>query len=265
MKFTNRLLSIVITSVLLSSCGTSVVYMKDAAKLPQEVLNKANNPSEPHAMPGDLIQIIVSSRNPEAAKPYNKSTDINSISTTSTSSSQDLQCYLVDNNGEIEFPVIGKLQIKGLSKAEIKELVLSKLYPNHLSERPSVEVRFKNFQVTLLGEVKSPGTITVSNERINILEAIASAGDLTINGEREKVRLVRTSADGVRTIHTINLNDPHLTLSPYYNLQQNDVVYVEPNGSKKRSSWSIPPALSLIMSSVGFLVSLATLGLTLFK
>lgn len=263
MKFINQLLSIVVASLILSSCGTKIVYMKDADKLPNEVLSKANNPSEPHAMPGDLIQIVVSSRNPDAAKPYNKSAYISDITTTSTNN-QDLQCYLVDNNGDIEFPVIGNLHILGLSKAEIKALVLSKLYPNHLSELPSVEVRFKNFQVTMLGEVKSPGTITVSNERINILEAIAEAGDLTIHGEREKVRLVRTSADGVRTVHTINLNDPQLTLSPYFNLQQNDVVYVEPNGSKKRSAWSVPPALSLIMSSVGFVISLVTLGFTIF-
>lgn len=264
MKFINKLLSIVVACLILSGCGTNIVYMKDANKLPNEVLSTANNPSEPYAMPGDLIQIVVSSRNPEAAKPYNKSTYISDISTSSTNN-QDLQCYLVDNKGEIEFPVIGTLYIKGLSKAQIKELVLSKLYPNHLSELPSVEVRFKNFKVTLLGEVKSPGTITVTNERINILEAIAEAGDLTIHGEREKVRIVRTTADGVRTVHTINLNDPRLTLSPYYNLQQNDVVYVEPNGSKKRSSWSVPPALSLIMSSVGFVVSLVTLGFTIFK
>ncbi len=265
MKFINQLLLTIAACALLCSCGTGkVVYMKDSHELSKEILNKANSAIEPSAKPGDLIQITVTSRNIEAAKPYNKSSYLGEITTNSTND-QNNQYYLVDTNGNIEFPVIGTLYINGFSKSQIRELVISKLYPNHLAECPSVEVRFKNFNVTMLGEVKSPGLVTTENERMTILQAIALAGDLTIHGEREKVRIIRTAADGTRSIHTVNLNDKELVLSPYFNLQQDDVVYVEPNGTKKRSSWSIPPAFSIILSSVGLISSLVTLGFTIFK
>ena len=100
---------------------------------------------------------------------------------------------------------------------------------------------------------------------MSILEALAMAGDLTIMGERENVMLIRTKTDGTREIHRINLNDKNLVLSPYYNLQQNDVIYVTPNASKARSSWTIPPALSLGLSTMGTLISIATLVVTIVK
>ena len=117
----------------------------------------------------------------------------------------------------------------------------------------------------MLGEVGSPGIITAPNEHLNILEAIAKAGDLTIYGVRERVRIIRTAPDGTRTVNTVDLNDKNLILSPFFNLQQNDVVYVEPNGTKQRSSWSVPPGLSLAMGSIGTLIGIATFIITLTK
>ena len=131
--------------------------------------------------------------------------------------------------------------------------------------QPGVDVRFKNFKVSVIGEVRSPGVYTATNEHLNILEAIALAGDLNITGMRENIMLIRTDADGKRSVHRLNLNDKELILSPYYNLQQNDVIYVQPNASKARSSWSIPPALSLTLSSIGTLISIATLIVTIAK
>ncbi len=268
MKIINHLLALAIFSITLASCGgqKDIVYMKDANELPQTVLAQANPPAEMVAMPGDMLQITVTSRTPEAVKPYNKISYLSEVGASGSSSDGSSQeYYLVDNNGNIEFPVIGAINILGKNKAEIKEAVISHLYPNHLLERPAVEVRFKNFQVTILGEVQSPGVISVPNEHLNILEAIAQAGDLTIYGVRSKVRLIRTAQDGSRTINTINLNDKKLVLSPYFNLQQNDVIYVEPNGTKQRSSWSVPPGLSVTLSTVGTLLSIATLVITLTK
>lgn len=269
MKFINHLFAFFALSFALISCSGSkdIVYMKDASKLPQSVLAQANPATEMTAKPGDLLQILVTSRTPEAVKPYNKSSYLSDLGTTTNAgaegSTQDY--YLVDNMGNIEFPVIGAINVLGKNKTQIKDLVISYLYPNHLIEKPAVEVRFKNFQVTMLGEVNNPGVISVPNEHLTILEAVAKAGDLTIYGVRSNVRLIRTNADGTRSIHTINLNDKELVLSPYFNLQQNDVIYVEPNGTKQRSSWSVPPGLSLAMGSIGTLISIATLIITITK
>lgn len=269
MRIINHLFAFLTLSLALMSCSGSkdIVYMEDASKLPESVLSQANPATEMTAKPGDLLQIIVTSRTLEAVKPYNKSSYLTDLGTNSNSNSDGAlqEYYLVDNMGNIEFPVIGAINILGKNKAEIKDIIISNLYPKHLIEKPAVEVRFKNFQVTMLGEVKSPGVISVPNEHLTILEAVAKAGDLTIYGVRSNVRLIRTNPDGTRSIHTINLNDKELVLSPYFNLQQNDVIYVEPNGTKKRSSWSVPPGLSLAMGSIGTLISIATLIITITK
>ena len=146
-----------------------------------------------------------------------------------------------------------------------KKEILDNIYPKYIKETPGIDIRFKNFKVSVLGEVARSGVYTATNEKMNILEALAMAGDLTIMGERENVMLIRTKTDGTREIHRINLNDKNLVLSPDYNLQQNDVIYVTPNASKARSSWTIPPALSLGLSTMGTLISIATLVVTIVK
>lgn len=258
-------------TALMCSCASQqkITYMEGIDNLPAELFSQESKAVEPTAMPGDLIQIIVSGRNVEAVKPYNKSTYIKDIAGNASSSTSErnnsIEYYLVDNDGNIEFPVIGALHIAGLDKAGIQDLVISKLYPNHLIEKPAVEVRFRNFQVTMLGEVGKNGIITSNNERFNILEAIAMAGDLTIKGKRDNVMLIRTEKDGSRSIHRINLNDKNLMRSPYFNLQQNDMVYVEPNSSKQRSAWQMPVGLTVGLSTLGSLLSIATLVITLTK
>ena len=144
-------------------------------------------------------------------------------------------------------------------------MICNEIYPKYMTERPGVDVRFKNFKVSVIGEVARPGVYTATNEHITILEAIALAGDLTITGKRENIMLIRTDAAGKRSVHRLDLNDKALILSPYFNLQQNDVIYVQPNASKARSSWAIPPALTLTLSSIGTLVSIATLIVTITK
>ena len=173
--------------------------------------------------------------------------------------------YLVDANGNIEYPYLGTLHIGGMSKSAVENHIASLIYPRYITERPGVEVRFQNFRVYILGEVKSPGEIKATNGRLNLLEAIAMAGDLTIQGRRDNVMIVRTNSDGSRSIQTVNMNDKNMILSPNFNLQQNDIIYVEPNSSRARASWNVPPALSLGMSSVGTLISIATLIITLTK
>lgn len=260
----------IVMVIALASCNTQkdIPYMIGAQQLPQEVLQSAAKASDPVVMPGDMLQISVISRNAEAVKPFNKIdyvTKLGGNSTTNNNSENSMYYYLVDANGNIEFPYLGSLHIGGMSKSAVENHIASLIYPRYLTERPGVEVRFQNFRVYILGEVKSPGEIKATNGRLNLLEAIAKAGDLTIHGRRDNVMIVRTNSDGSRSIQTVNMNDKNMIISPSFNLQQNDIIYVEPNSSKARSSWNVPPALSLGLSSVGTLISIATFIITLTK
>ena len=263
-------LLILVAAALMTSCNTQkdIPYMIGANELPPEVLQSAAKANDPVVMPGDMLQINVISRNAEAVKPFNKIDYVSKLggnTNINNNNENSMYYYLVDANGNIEYPYLGTLYIGGMSKSAVENHIASLIYPRYLTERPGVEVRFQNFRVYILGEVKNPGEIKATNGRLNLLEAIAMAGDLTIQGRRDNVMIVRTNSDGSRSIQTVNMNDKNMIISPSFNLQQNDIIYVEPNSSKARSSWNVPPALSLGMSSVGTLISIATLIITLTK
>ena len=267
-----QLLIMAAAALILAGCGSTkeVPYMINAEQLPQDVLNAAARAADPVIMPGDLLQITVTGSNAEAVKMFNKVHYISTISSSSSSTGMgtgvnSMYNYLVDQNGNIEFPMLGRLHIGGLTKATIEQEIGSKIYPKYLTEKPGVEVRIQNFQVSVLGQVKSPGVVKADNGRLTILEAIAEAGDLDIKGRRDNIMIIRTNADGSRSVNRVNLNDKNVIVSPLFNLQQNDIIYVEPNASAARSSWSVPPALTLAMSSIGTAISIATLIITLTK
>ena len=174
-----------------------------------------------------------------------------------------LQPYLVDNEGKINFPVLGELKVGGLTKREAEQLIIDKLKP-YIKETPIVTVRMVNYKISVLGEVARPGTFTISNEKVNLLEALAMAGDMTVWGVRDNVKLIREGADGKQKIVTLDLNKAETILSPYYWLQQNDIVYVTPNKAKARNS-DIGNSTSLWFSATSILVSLASLLVTIFK
>ena len=259
-----------LAGLMLVGCQSTkeIPYLIDANTLPQDVLRAAARSSDPTVMPGDLLFINVSGSDEEAVKPFNKTQYIassgNNINNMGNGENS-LYYYLVDNNGYIDFPLLGKLKVGGMSKSATEEYIASQIYPRFLTVKPGVEVRFENFHVYTMGEVASPGVVKATNGRLNILEALAQSGDLTINGRRDNIMIIRTNADGSRTVKTVNLNDKNLLVAPEFNLQQNDIIYVEPNASKARSSWSVPPGLSLGMSSVGTLISIATFIITLTK
>ena len=160
------------------------------------------------------------------------------------------------------FP-LGRLKISGLTKNECEALIREKLIP-YLKETPIVNVRMVNYKISVLGEVKSPGTFTVSNEKVNVLEALAMAGDMTVYGMRDNVKLVRENANGERLIQTLNLNDADLIRSPYFYLQQNDILYVSPNKTVARNS-DIGNSTTLWISATSILVSIASLLVTVLK
>ena len=148
--------------ILLGSCASQkkVPYMIDAETIPQEALDKIAANNEPRVMPGDILEITVMSYNIDAVRPFNRSSFVTELTRTTSNYNNDTNrntYYIVDDNGDIEFPVIGKLRIGGMNKSQIQELICSEIYPKYITERPGIDVRFKNFKVSVIGEVRSPG------------------------------------------------------------------------------------------------------------
>lgn len=205
--------------------------------------------------PDDVLMIIVSSENPEVAAPYNLKSVVMQTNSEEAIQTQRTQTYLVDSEGNIEFPVIGKIKLGGLNKQEAIAY-LKNILKDHVKDAV-INMRILNFEITVLGEVKNPGTFSVSSERITLLEALGKAGDLTIYGKRKNVLLIRDE-NGVKTTHRIDLTKSDFISSPYYYLAQNDVVYVEPNKTKINSS-AVGPNIALGISALSLVVTIIAL------
>jgi polysaccharide export outer membrane protein len=218
-------------------------------------------------MPKDQLTISVNTVNPEAALPFNLLLQ-NSYSqgrSISSSGGGTLMPYLVDNEGYINFPVVGRLKVAGLTKTECQDLILEKIRPFMAeAEKPVVTVNMSSYSVSVLGEVNRPGSFQVGREKITILEALAQAGDLTIYGVRDKVKLIREDATGKKEIHTLDLTNANIVNSPYYYLQQNDIVYVEPNKVKAQNA-RVGNMTTLWFSATSILISLTSLLYNILK
>lgn len=266
MKQSKRIIFPLVVGFLLiaaSSCTSykQVPYLQNSDSID---LTQANALYDARIQPKDVLTITVNSENYEAAIPYNLTVaTIQSASTRYVTSQPTLQTYLVDNNGDIDFPGLGVLHVGGLTKSESEDMIKSKL-SDFLKGNFIVNVRMVNYKISVLGEVARPNTYTVSNEKVNVLEALALAGDLTIYGRRDRVKLIREDADGSKQIVPINLNDANLILSPYYYLQQNDIIYVEPNKAKAQNS-DIGSMTTLWFSATSILISLISLLYNILK
>lgn len=251
--------------VLLGSCSSSknVAYFKNSDEVN---LDASKMLYDARIMPKDQLTITVSTTDPEAAVGFNMTVPTPYTVGQKTSYSQAmLQMYLVDNNGYIDFPKVGEIKVGGLTKAEAEKLIEEKIRPYMAAtENPIVTVRMSSYSITVLGEVARAGSFQVSREKITILEALAQAGDMTIYGVRDRVKLIREDANGQKTIHILNLNDASLINSPYYYLQQNDVVIVEPNKAKAQNS-SVGSMTTLWFSATSILISLASLMYNILK
>ena len=196
----------------------------------------------------DILSIQVSSLNPQATEIFNS----NTTTTITGTNIQQTTGYLVDGEGNIQFPVLGKVKAAGMSKNQFTEELRKQLADKKLLLDPVVAVRFLNFRITVLGEVAHPMVVPVPNEKISILEAIGMAGDLTIYGKRENVLLIREEA-GQKTMTRINLTSRGLFSSPFYYLKNGDVVYVEPNQAKVSSASNVRQVLPIVLSGLSFL------------
>lgn len=265
-KKAKGILSCLVMLFLLASCQSykKVPYLQNPEVVGQAVQQETLY--DARIMPKDQLTVVVSCTNPELAAPFNL-TGAGSAGVTAgnsqSASPASQQTYLVDNDGNINFPVLGTLKVGGLTKKEVEQMVVEKLKP-YIKENPIVTVRMVNYKISVLGEVASPGTFTISNEKVNLLEALAMAGDMTIYGIRDNVKLIREDASGKQQIITLDLNKAETLLSPYYWLQQNDIVYVIPNKAKARNS-DISNSTSLWFSATSVLVSLASLLVNIFR
>ena len=251
----------------LNSCSMSrqVAYFQNADEIS---LAASKMLYDAKIMPKDQLTITVITSDPLASAPFNLSVS-NTVGTSGqlgeSGGSGFLQAYLVDNNGNINFPVVGRIHVAGLTKTQCEDLIKIKVAPYLASsEKPIVTVRMASYRVTLIGEVSRPGVIPVTTEKMSVIEAIASAGDLTIYGKRNNIMLIREDVNGEKSIHRLNLNDANLINSPYFYLQQNDILYVEPNKVKARSS-SIGSTTSIWFSVVGIVTSLSSLLVNIGK
>lgn len=219
-------------------------------------------------MPKDLLAIYVSTpKNNEVSSMFNLSSYLNrnSYGETGISSSQSTpQRYLVSNDGKINFPLLGELYVKGMTIPELQDYIAGRLTGTYLQDRPVVTVEMANFRVSVLGEVARPGVFSVEKGKINIYEALALAGDMTIYGVRDMVKVIREDAAGRKYIHSLDLTKADVINSPYYQLQQNDIVYVTPNKAKAKNA-GIGQETSLWLSSVGILISVASLLYQILK
>ena len=260
-----------VCAILLTGCSApkKVPYLVDAETIPRESLAAVSTVKDPIFVQGDLLNICIYASDPTAVAQFNKgqyltpegaiSKTSNNTNTAGTNTTSLTDYYLVDAEGNIDYPVIGRIHIAGKTKEQLAREIKDAIYPRYIKIEPTIDIRLMNFRVTILGQVKSPGVYQSDNERMNILEALAKAGDLDIRGDRENVLLYRTNADGTREVHRLNLHDKSLLLSPYFNLQQNDFIYITPNRSAAASAWQMHQGWTTAISVVSGLASIAAL------
>jgi polysaccharide export outer membrane protein len=251
--------------VLFGSCATTnqISYFQD---LQQGVSERILNTTQICARAEDKISIVVNSKDPLLADLFNLPIVAHRVGQSQVSSlnqSQQVSSYTVDSLGYIDFPVLGKIQVGGMNREKIATYIKSELIAKDLIKDPVVTVEFMNLAVAVMGEVNRPGRFGIDRDRFSILDAISAAGDLTIYGKRENVLVLR-NLNGKQTIYQLNLSSGYnLYASPAYYLQQNDVVYVEPNSTKARQSTvngnnirstSFWISLASLLTSVGILV-----------
>jgi len=255
-----KIITLIFASTILFSCATKedVVYFNGMNSSDNIIGLESYSPS--YHMADELV-IIVNALDTEAARPFNKVAVTVSQELTDARGRERVQTYRIDSEGNIDFPVLGKIQLAGLNREQAIKLIQDKLR-DYIKE-PIVDIETVNYRVTVLGEVNRPGTYTAINERITLIEALSLAGDLTIYGERENVLVVQ-DYDGKKTFTRVNLKSNELYDSPVYYLSQNDIVYVEPNKTRAKDS-SIGTYTGVIFSTLGILISTTALIITIIN
>ncbi len=266
MKQTTYRLLVLILAVTLCSCSAykRIWYMQDAQPFTPEQIAQVG---QIRIKPFDRLTIVINSKDPELAVPFNSSTSYSSLSGSQISSTangtQSLQIRTVDENGLLDMPVIGMIECKGKTRSELGQAIAAKIIAGGYINDPSVNVQFADMKISVLGEVTRPGEYAITRDKVSIFDALAMAGDLTIFGMRNDVAVVR-EINGMREIQYIDLTSKELFNSPAFYLQQGDAIYVKPNKYKTQSG-EISQNRSFYLSLIGTAISVATLIVTLSK
>lgn len=254
---TRILLISILAIVMTTSCSSrkNIVYFQDE---PLEEGLLVSTPEQLIYKSDDILIINVSAFDQETIAPFNLTVvSSNNNNITGIQGSLQLQTYLVDYNGNIDFPVLGTIRIAGLTRTELTSLLTERI--SEYANDPIVNIRLVNFTITILGEVSNPGMFTIQDEKITLIEALGLANDLTIYGKRKNIRLIR-EIEGKKKFAEIDLTSINTINSPVYYLQQNDVIYVEPNKAKIRSA-SYNQNNGLIISAVSTLATIVAIFL----
>lgn len=263
----NRLIlsaAALLTVVLLASCSAQkrAWYIQDAQPYtPEEIVRNG----QIRIKPLDRITVVVNSKNPELAVPFNASTSFNSVSgmPSQSNGTQSLQILTVDEKGMLSMPVIGAVEAAGKTRGELAREIGRRIAEGGYINDPQVNVEFADMKISIIGEVARPGYYDLTRDRISIFDALAMAGDITVYGVRSEVAVTR-EVDGVRTIEFIDLTSKEAFDSPAFYLQQNDVVYVKPNKYKAQTG-EISQNRNFYLSLATTAISVATLIITLTK
>jgi polysaccharide export outer membrane protein len=236
----------------------SCVSKKKITYFQNDTINQAevSNDYKTIFKPDDLLQIVISSQDIKSAIPFNLPAVNVSVSSEVAVGQPRLQNYLIDSNGEIDFPILGKIKVGGRTREEVIQTFKDKLNPKYIKD-PTINIFITNFKVTVSGDVRRPGTFTIPNERITILEAIGLAGDLNISAKRDDVLVVREEGNK-KVQYRVDLLSNSVFTSPVYYLQQNDFIYVDPNNAKAQSA-ATNQNTGLFVSIGSILISLMTI------
>lgn len=244
-----------ITLTGLTNCTTSkkIIYFQN---LDDAELKPLNTAYEAVIKKDDRLTIVVSGPDKTVCAPYNLT--LNEMSQSGTvvgngNPEQSTLGYLVDANGDIDFPILGKIHVEGMTRNDLVNYLTQEIGKD--IKEPVVYVSFRNYKITVLGEVRNPGTYTIDSEKINILQALGYAGDLNLTAKREEVLLLR-EVNGVITHQRIDLKDKEILESPYFYLQQNDVIYVLPSATRVASATTAVSIWSVVLSSITTIIAL---------
>lgn len=255
----------ILGALLLASCATN----KRAAYIQQvqtDIPTAIEQDYQIRIKPLDRLTVTINSKDPELAAPFNAASSYNSLnglSSYSSSSNGNLQILTVDKEGKIQLPIIGEIDCDGLTRNELAKKIENTIRENGMVHDPIVIIQFADVKFSVLGEVARPGQFSITKDRISLFDALAMAGDLTIYGQRVNVALIREE-NGMRTVHYFDLKNPDILTSPYFYLQQDDVVYVTPNKYKAQAG-EINQNRSFYISLVSVAVSVATLLVTITR
>lgn len=252
----------------LASCSTpkNITYLPDLAS---GSIVQAENVFDIKVRPGDRLSILVSTQDQNLSNLFNLVYAQTRVGVNSTMSNSEIAAYTVDSKGDIAFPIIGKIHVAGLNREQIAAKIADDLVKADLIKDPIVSVNYANTGVAVLGEVARPGRYEFNRDHLTIIDAIAMAGDLTLQGVRDNILVMRDLGDGRKQAYRVNLLDAkELSSSPVFYLQQDDMIYVEPNDKRKRettASGNTPytPSFWITVGSLG--VTIATLITTLAK